>query len=194
MLYLVKQVKQLHTLSFQPPLCSEPSAWPHEGERAAVHTGWKRASFRQEGNWIHALVQVTCIAQLLNFLHHIPPSDAPSDSFPLFLLFNRDKVCIVLHVIFGWRSQKSVTERNFHYLSLNLQWQWHVVEKHSPSCSTGKAHCHFFEIFLQYFYSSHSTVLHSWFLLSYAEPFILECNFFVNSKTNPPETVMCTFI
>lgn len=86
------------------------------------------------------------------------PSDATSASFPLFPLSNRDKLGIVLHVILGQRSQKSVTQRNFHYSSLNLELQGHVMWKNGvPTALLGKD-THFFQIFLQYLHSSHSAV------------------------------------
>lgn len=116
MLDLAKQGKQeLHVLFF--PSLHAPShlSDPMKERGSLFIPGEKESLSGQRENWEHAWVQDTCLARLLNILHHVPSSDAPANNFPLFPLSNRDKVYIVLHVVFEWRSQKFLTERNFHY-------------------------------------------------------------------------------
>lgn len=153
MSHLTKQGKQeLHTFFVHLYALSHP--YDPKKERGMVPTPCKKESLLgQERKWEQVWAQETCLEWLLNVLPSVPPSDGSSRSFPLFPSSNRDKLCTLLHVI---ARQRSLTERNFHYSSLNSQGQ--NVVKCNPNYSTGKGHSNFFQVFLCYSHSRWSAV------------------------------------
>lgn len=97
---LTKQGKQeLHTFSFLSLHALSHPYGPMKGRGPVPTLCEKESLLGQERKWEQVWAQDACLEWLLNVLPHVPPSDAPSDSFPLFSFSNRDKLYTAAHHI-----------------------------------------------------------------------------------------------